>query len=102
MGTDYMIHNGKYGLASLEDYQKYKDVFDIEGWTPIIVDGSKHRKFLEENHKWDKYRQFLPDAKYNRIQSVIDKVSMYDENDERRIELEKILDELIKLGAKCE
>lgn len=56
----------------------------------------------KENHKWDKYRQFLPDAKYNRIQSVIDKVSMYDENDERRIELEKILDELIKLGAKCE
>lgn len=56
----------------------------------------------KENHKWDNYRKFLPDAKYNRIQTVIDKVSQYNENDERRIELERILGELIKLGAKYE
>lgn len=59
-------------------------------------------EWKKENHKWDNYRKFLPDAKYNRIQTVIDKVSMYNEDDERRIELERLLDELIKLGARCE
>lgn len=97
-----MISNGKYGLCDLKSYEEHKNIFDNAGWKPVIVDSPEHEEFKKENHKWDNYRKFLPDAKYNRIQSVIDKVSMYNEDDERRIELERLLDELIKLGDKCE
>lgn len=53
------------------------------------------KDYLKEHQNWFKYKTFMGDYDYKKLQGAIDKVSMYDVEDERRMEFKKILDQLV-------